>query len=147
MYNRNHVDLIGNVGKIEIRTGKKDVAVLSIATNERFTDNEGKKQTATEWHQVVAFSPKLVELAQKFIAKGDLLSVTGALRTTKFTDSEGKDRYSTAGRLTPPKEGRSERSALLSWENDHDFTPSADATTALAHLLPAYQRISRKPAN
>jgi|TARA_R110000782_G_scaffold82779_2_gene162597 single-strand DNA-binding protein len=95
MYNRNHVDLIGNVGKIEIRTGKKDVAVLSIATNERFTDNEGKKQTATEWHQVVAFSPKLVELAQKFIAKGDLLSVTGALRTTKFTDSEGKDRYST----------------------------------------------------
>lgn len=94
MYNRNHVDLIGNVGKIEIRTGKKDVAVLSLATNESYK-KDGEKKTASQWHQVVAFSPKLVELAQKYIAKGDLLNVIGSLRTSKFTDSEGNDRYST----------------------------------------------------
>ncbi|MAO54745.1 MAG: single-stranded DNA-binding protein [Rhodospirillaceae bacterium] len=111
MYNRNHVDLIGNVGNIEIRSGKKDVAVISLATNRRYKDGEGNKQTETTWHQIVAFSPALVDLAKKHINKGDLLNVTAFLRTSKWEDADGKDRYSVElvaksfGFLSPKRNG------------------------------------------
>lgn len=77
------------------------VCNLSLATDESWTDNQGQRQQATEWHKVVVFG-KQAEAAANYLAKGRLALVEGRLRTQKWQDQQGQDRYTTqirAGRV------------------------------------------------
>lgn len=94
----NEVRLIGHVGRDpEIRTmpnGDK-VASFSIATSERWKDREtGEKKEHTEWHNVVVFGP-LVKVVEDYVKKGGQIFVGGQLRTRKWQDNSGNDRWST----------------------------------------------------
>lgn len=95
----NKVILIGNLGRDpEIRNlqnGGK-VANLSVATSERWRDrNSGEMQERTEWHRVVIFNERLIEVTEKFLRKGSKVYVEGQLQTRKWQDQSGQDRYST----------------------------------------------------
>lgn len=94
----NEVRLIGNVGADpEIRgmdAGDK-VASIRLATSERWKDRQtGEKKERTEWHSVVVFGP-LVQVVEQYVKKGSKLFIGGQLRTRKWQDQAGNDRYST----------------------------------------------------
>lgn len=92
----NKVILLGNVGKDpEVReTNGGSVANLKLATSEKYTDKNGKKQENTEWHNLVVYG-KLADVVSKYVNKGDKLYVEGAITTKKWKDKEGNDRYTT----------------------------------------------------
>ena len=94
----NKVILIGNVGgDPEVKTfdsGDKLVR-FSLATSEKYKDREGNPQEATEWHHIVVRRDGLVNVVQQYVKKGDRLFVEGRLRTRKWTDQNGSDRYTT----------------------------------------------------
>jgi len=71
------------------------VTTLSLATSETWKDKQtGDKQERTEWHRVVCFN-KLGEIAGEYVRKGSKLYVEGSLRTRKWQDQQGQDRYTT----------------------------------------------------
>jgi len=95
----NKVILVGNLGRDpEIRStqdGTK-VANLSLATSESWRDkNTGERKERTEWHRVVIFNERLVDVVEKYVKKGSKLYVEGALQTRKWTDNTGAEKYST----------------------------------------------------
>lgn len=94
----NKVILVGNVGgdpEVRYMPNGNAVATLSVATSESWKDKEtGNKQERTEWHRVVCFN-RLGEIAGEYIRKGSKLYVEGSLRTRKWQDSQGQDRYTT----------------------------------------------------
>ena len=94
----NKVILIGNLGKDpEVRYMPSGSAVtnISIATSETWKDKQsGEQQERTEWHNVVFFN-RLAEIAGEYLKKGSRVYVEGSLRTRKWQDKEGKDRYTT----------------------------------------------------
>ena len=68
---------------------------INIATTDSWKDKAtGEKKEATEWHRVVFFG-KLAEIAGQYLKKGRQVYVEGALRTRKWTDKEGHERYTT----------------------------------------------------
>ncbi|MSR09246.1 MAG: single-stranded DNA-binding protein [Gammaproteobacteria bacterium] len=94
----NKVILIGNLGKdpeTRYMPSGKAATNFSIATSERFKDKEtGEPQERTEWHRVSTFD-RLAEIAAEYLKKGSKVYIEGRLRTRKWQDKEGKDRYST----------------------------------------------------
>lgn len=94
----NKVILVGNLGKdpeTRYMPSGKAVTNFSIATSESWTDRQsGDKQERTEWHNVVLFD-KLGEIAAEYLRKGSQVYIEGSLRTRKWQDKEGKDRYTT----------------------------------------------------
>ncbi len=94
----NKVTIIGNLGADpESRTLPSGGAVcnISIATTETWRNREnGEQQEHTEWHRVVFFG-KLAEIAAEYLHKGSQVYIEGRLRTNKWQDKEGHDRYST----------------------------------------------------
>jgi single-strand DNA-binding protein len=95
----NQVILVGNLGRDpEVRTtqdGQK-IVNLSLATNETWTDRQsGERKERAEWHRIVIFNDRLGEVAEKFLRKGRKVYVQGSLRTRKWTDQSGQERYST----------------------------------------------------
>ena len=92
----NRVTLLGNIGKDpEVRETKSgNIANLTMATSERYTDKSGQKQEKTEWHNLVVFG-KLADIVAKYVKKGDKLYVEGSITTRKWEDKEGNTRYTT----------------------------------------------------
>lgn len=95
----NKVILVGNLGRDpEVRSlqdGSK-VCNLSIATEESWKDrNSGERKSRTEWHRVVIFNDKLVEIAEKYLRKGGKVYLEGQLQTRKWTDQSGAEKYTT----------------------------------------------------
>jgi single-strand DNA-binding protein len=95
----NKVILIGNLGKDpEIRntqTGDKIVS-FSLATSETWNDrNSGERRERTEWHRIVIFNEQIAGVAEKYLCKGAKVYVEGQLRTRKWTDQSGQEKYST----------------------------------------------------
>ena len=94
----NKVILVGNLGqKPEMRYTQTNTAVatLSIATSESWKDKDsGEQREKTEWHRVVFFG-KLAEIAEQYLDKGSQIYVEGKLRTNKWQDKDGNDRYTT----------------------------------------------------
>jgi single-strand DNA-binding protein len=93
----NKVILIGNLGKDpEVRhlESNQQVARFSLATNENYQDKDGNWQTVTEWHNIVLWGT-LASRAESRLKKGMQIFVEGKITTRKWTDSEGKDRYTT----------------------------------------------------
>ena len=95
----NKVILVGNLGRDpEIRSLQDGarVANLSLATSENWRDkNSGERREKTEWHRVVIFNDRLVDVVERFLRKGSKIYVEGQLQTRKWTDQNGQDRYST----------------------------------------------------
>jgi len=94
----NKVILIGNLGQDpETRTmpSGMTVANLRIATSENWKDKQtGEQKERTEWHSVACFG-RLGEIAGEYLRKGSQCYIEGSLRTRKWQDKEGKDRYTT----------------------------------------------------
>ena len=93
----NKVILVGTVGKDpEVRYSQAGSAnvTLSLATNESWKDKNGEKQERTEWHRLKFFG-KLAEIAGEYVKKGQQLYIEGSLRTDKYTDKQGMERYTT----------------------------------------------------
>ncbi|MFA7587681.1 MAG: single-stranded DNA-binding protein, partial [Novosphingobium sp.] len=79
------------------------VCNLRIATSESWKDrNTGEKQERTEWHTVAIFSEGLAGVAERFLKKGSKVYIEGQLRTRKWQDQSGNDRYSTEVVLQGP---------------------------------------------
>ncbi len=95
----NKVILVGNLGRDpEIRSTQDGtrVANLSLATSENWRDkNTGERREKTEWHRVVIFNERLVEVAEKYLRKGSKIYIEGQLQTRKWQDPSGQDKYST----------------------------------------------------
>ena len=93
----NKVQIIGRLGKpVEIKYSQAGnaIASFSVATDESYTDKNGQRQEATEWHNIVAFG-KTADICGKYLDKGSLVYVEGKLRTRKWQDRDGRDRYVT----------------------------------------------------
>ena len=95
----NKVLLIGRLGadpEIKQMVNGKSVARLSLATSQSWKDkNTGEKKEKTEWHRVVIFNEGLVNVVQKYLKKGAQVYVEGQISTTKYTDNNGQEKFST----------------------------------------------------
>lgn len=94
----NKVIIIGNLGADpEARQFNNggNVTNISVATSEQWTDKQsGEKKEATEWHRIVLFN-RLGEIAAQYLRKGSKVYIEGSLRTRKYQDSNGQDKYIT----------------------------------------------------
>jgi len=94
----NKVILIGNLGadpETRAMPSGTTVANLRIATSESWRDKQsGEQQERTEWHRVALFG-RLAEIAGEYLRKGSQVYIEGSLRTRKWQDKQGNDRYST----------------------------------------------------
>ena len=95
----NKVILIGNLGQDpEVKSFQNGgrIANLRIATSENWKDKQtGERKERTEWHTVVLQSDGLVGVAERYLRKGSKVYIEGSLRTRKWQDQNGNDRYST----------------------------------------------------
>ena len=115
----NRVIIIGHLGNDpEIRTmpNGEQVANITVATSESWTDkNSGEKKEVTEWHRIVIYR-KLAEIAAQYLHKGSQVYIEGRLKTRKWQDNNGQDRYTTeiqgdnlqmlGGRQDEPKQAK-----------------------------------------
>lgn len=94
----NKLILLGTLGTdVEVRfsAGGNAMATLSVATSEAWKDKtSGEQQERTEWHRVKLFG-KLAEIAGKFLQKGHKVYIEGSMRTQKYTDKAGVEKYTT----------------------------------------------------
>ena len=94
----NRVTIVGNLGRDpELRTfpSGDQVANVTIATTDKWKDKQtGEMKEATEWHRVT-FNGRLAEIAGQYLRKGSQVYVEGSLRTRKWTDQSGVEKYST----------------------------------------------------
>ena len=93
----NKVILVGNLGRDPETRYMPDggaITNISIATTSTWKDKSGEKQEATEWHRV-AFFGKLAEIAGEYLKKGSQVYVEGKLKTRKWQDKDGQDKYMT----------------------------------------------------
>ena len=118
----NRVTIVGNLGQDpELKHMPSGGAVtnISVATSESWKDKQtGEQKERTEWHRIVFFN-RLAEIAGEYLKKGSQVYIEGALRTRKWQDQSGQDRYTTeivasetqmlGGKANPP--GGFEKSA------------------------------------
>ena len=94
----NKVIVVGNLGKdpeTRFMPDGKAVCNFSVATTDKWTDKAtNEKKEATEWHRVSSFG-RLAEICGEYLKKGSQVYIEGKLRTRKWQDKEGQDRYST----------------------------------------------------
>jgi single-strand DNA-binding protein len=94
----NKVILVGNLGAdpdTRYMPSGKAVTNIRIATSESWKDKQtGDQQERTEWHSIVLYD-KLGEISAEYLRKGSQVYIEGSLRTRKWQDKEGKDRYTT----------------------------------------------------
>jgi single-strand DNA-binding protein len=93
----NKVILIGNLGadpETRYLPSGDAVTNIRIATTENWKDKSGDKQEHTEWHRI-SFFGRLAEIAGEYLKKGSPVYIEGRIRTRKWQDKEGQDKYST----------------------------------------------------
>lgn len=93
----NKVILVGNLGRdpdMRYLPSGEAVANLAIATTDNWTDKQGNKQETTEWHRV-SFFGKTAEVCGQYLKKGGQVYVEGSIRTRKYTDKEGVEKFAT----------------------------------------------------
>lgn len=122
----NRATLVGNLGADpEIRTAQSGdkVANFRIATSETWKDKDtGEKREATEWHTITVWVQGLVSVIEQYIKKGSKVLVEGQIKTRKWQDQEGNDRYTTEIVLS----GRESRLLMLGESNGRKGPPPAD---------------------
>lgn len=92
----NKVFLIGRTGSDAIvrPVGDQKVAAFTLATSEKYKGKDGNLVESTEWHNIVIWG-KLAEVAEKHVVKGTQLYIEGKIKTEKYTDKDGNERYAT----------------------------------------------------
>ena len=94
----NKVILVGNLGNdpdVKATQGGTTITTISVATSEQWKDKQtGQAQERTEWHRVKFFG-RLAEIAGDYLRKGSQVYIEGSLRTDKYTDKNGVERYTT----------------------------------------------------
>ncbi len=94
----NKVTIVGNLGndpEVKYMPSGGAVTNISVATSESWKDKQtGQPQERTEWHRIVFFN-RLAEIAGEYLKKGSQVYVEGSLRTRKWQDQSGQDRYTT----------------------------------------------------
>lgn len=94
----NKVTIVGNLGQdpeTKYMPSGGAVTNISVATSESWKDkNTGQQQERTEWHRIVFFN-RLAEIAGEYLKKGSQVYIEGSLRTRKWQDQSGQDRYTT----------------------------------------------------
>jgi len=93
----NKVILIGRLGqdpKLTYLPSGSPVTEFTLATDESFKNREGQKEERTEWHRIKVFG-KSAEFCSNYLSKGRLVYVEGSIRTRKWQDQQGQDRYIT----------------------------------------------------
>ena len=138
----NKVILIGNLGRDpEIRytaEGGTAICNIVIATSRRYKNSQGELQEETEWHRIVFFG-RQAEVAQQYLRKGSPVYVEGRLRTRRYTDKDGTERYATeivseSMQLLPS--GRSQSSGSQMQRDDSfetNYVPPQPRQQAAAH--------------
>lgn len=121
----NKVIIVGNLGRDpEVRTFPSGdrVANVTIATTDKWKDKQsGEMREATEWHRVV-FNGRLAEIAGEYLRKGSQVYVEGSLKTRKWTDQAGVEKYAT--------EIRADQMQMLGSRESAAPRPAAPASTA-----------------
>lgn len=137
----NKVILVGNLGRDpEVRsaqTGTK-IVTLAIATSDTWNDRQtGERKDLTEWHRVVIFNERLADVAEKYLRKGRKVFIEGILRTRKWIDQQGVERYSTdvvvdrfRGELVLLDSARSGGDSMDNYGSESSFTPPPAARPA-----------------
>lgn len=95
----NKVILVGNLGRDpetrNTQSGGK-IVNLAIATSDTWNDrNSGERRERTEWHRVAIFNERVCEVAERYLRKGRKVYIEGELRTRKWTDQQGVEKYTT----------------------------------------------------
>lgn len=94
----NKVILIGNLGndpEVKVTQAGMQMCNISVATSESWKDKQtGQQQERTEWHRVVFFD-RLAEIVAQYLLKGSKVYIEGSLRTRKWQDQQGQDKYTT----------------------------------------------------
>src|SRR5471030_183385 len=95
----NKVILVGNLGRDPETKPMQDgrsLVNMSVATSENWKDRtSGERKERTEWHRVVIFNDRLVDVVERYVKKGAKVYIEGALQTRKWTDNSGQERYTT----------------------------------------------------
>ena len=95
----NKVILLGRLGgdpEIRVSQDGNKIAKFSLATSENWKDKStNEKKERTEWHKVVIFSPGLADITEKYLKKGSLIYLEGQIRSRKYTDQSGVEKYIT----------------------------------------------------
>lgn len=98
MASLNKVLIIGNLGRdpeTKYMPSGDAMTTIAVATTEKWKDKQtGEKKEATEWHRVTFFG-KLAEIAGEYLRKGSQVYIEGSLRTRKYTDKDGVEKYAT----------------------------------------------------
>jgi single-strand DNA-binding protein len=150
----NKVIIVGNLGRDpEMRSFPSGdrVANVTIATTDRWKDKtSGEMKEATEWHRVV-FNGRLAEIAGEYLRKGSQVYVEGSLRTRKWTDKDGVEKYTTEIRADQMQMlGKREGMGSPSSDDDggYDNAPRRAPAPASRAPAPAGQRpAASKPAS
>lgn len=93
----NKAIIVGNLGadpEIRYTQSGSQVATFNVATTERWRDQSGQQQEATEWHRIVAWK-RLAEICGEYLHKGSKVYIEGRIQTRKWQDQNGNDRYTT----------------------------------------------------
>lgn len=91
----NRVTLVGNVGSEPEARGQGGLPVtFSVATNRRWKDQNGESRDDTQWHKIVVWNKSAATFAEKYVKKGDLIFIEGAVETRKW-EKDGQDVYIT----------------------------------------------------
>ena len=93
----NRAIIVGNLGRdpeMRYLPSGQAVANLAIATTEIYKDKQGQKQEHTEWHRV-SFFDKNAEVCGQYLKKGSQVYIEGSIRTRKYTDKDGVEKYAT----------------------------------------------------
>ena len=134
----NKIMLIGHLGdevKMHHFEGGGCIGRFPLATNESYTNkSSGEKISSTEWHNIVVRN-KAAELCQKYLSKGDKVYIEGKIKSRKWTDESGKERYMTEINtdVFTFLNNKSEDKQLNSSENDSNEVHDSDINN---HDLP-----------
>lgn len=143
----NKVILVGNLGRDpEIRYSAEGSAIcnISLATTSQWKDrNTGERREETEWHRIVFYN-RLAEIAGEYLRKGRSIYVEGRLRTRKWQDKEGQDRYTT--------EIIGDQMQMLGGRGDDMGSPSGDFSSQAPAPMqqrpaPAQRPAQQEPTN
>jgi len=128
----NKVILVGYLGadpEMRQTSSGDPVCTLSVATSEKFKNRNGELQTATEWHKVVLFR-RMAEIANQYLRKGSSAYFEGQMKTRKWTDKNGIERYTTEIEAEEMKMLGSRQNAASSSGGEAEYggsMPSSDA--------------------
>ena len=135
----NKAMLIGNVGsdpEIRYLNNNDKVASFRIATTERYKDRNGETRENTERHSIVAWG-KLADIVEKFVKKGSQVYIEGKITTLKWTDQDGRERFTT--------EIRTESLQLLGKPTENK--PTATRQEAESPALKALKEYIQEPGD